>query len=215
MSHVRQQRTSPANLGPRPPPLSPVCTRAHLGKIRPRARKRILYSQQLAHSFSRPKTPTIAFSETCALFHPRRKFNASVSNHFHTLRSLFCQRAKTNSTCFHAIAVRFCRNVGWGAKKERNSPLQERKSGKGSLRGKQVPNEFRSSSFTVQIRAGVGSTWSPRQRSLGSTWSPRQKKSGLYLGPTSKKSGLYLGPTSKKSGLYLQPAQKMQGTRAE
>ena len=156
-----------------------------------------LHSQKLAHSFTHTESLTPAFPTTSTIF----------------VRSSTKERKLT--PLFSSIAVRFCRNVGWGAKKERNSPLQERKSGKGSLRGKQVPNEFRSSSFTVQIRAGVGSTWSPRQRSLGSTWSPRQKKSGLYLGPTSKKSGLYLGPTSKKSGLYLQPTKKLQGTRAE
>src|SRR5579862_6165412 len=100
MSHVRRQRTSPANLGPRPPLGPLVATRAHFAKIRPRARKPVLYCQQLAQSFSIHKAPTAALSGTCALFHARRKCNASVSNHFHTLFALFYQRAKIKSLIF-------------------------------------------------------------------------------------------------------------------
>ena len=118
MSHVRRQRTSPAKLGPRPPLGPLVATRAHFAKTRPRARKPVLYCQHLEHTFSRSKTPTIAFSETCALLHRRRKFNASVSNHFRTLSALFCRSSQLNS-CVFMRSRTLCEKHpgrGWGRK---------------------------------------------------------------------------------------------------
>jgi hypothetical protein len=218
MSHARQQRTSPAKLGPRPPP----------GPLVRTARKRVLYSQHLAQSFSRPNTPTIAFSETCALFHPRRIFNASVSNQFHTLSALFCRCSQINSFVFMRSRTLCEKHRGGGGGESRPGakvrlraevpglcrPRPEAlrsswssfggKQRKGSrtasahekCRGKQVPTEFRSSSSLSsfgslrRFSTGVGCTCSPRQKRMGSTCRPRNYGCGLYLEPTQTKDYL-------------------------
>jgi hypothetical protein len=69
-----------------------------------------LFSLPCALFFQR-ESATVPFSEASALFDLRQKYKSGIVNDFHTLGSLFCQRAEINSFIFSRVRTLLAK---WG-----------------------------------------------------------------------------------------------------
>jgi hypothetical protein len=100
IAHVRSQGSSTARCGGLTPPGHACRPSQHEQPSSPKVTNAPPCFQQIANSFVGPKTPSALFSFTSALFEISAKRNPHIPSNFHTLHSLFCPRAKTNSLVF-------------------------------------------------------------------------------------------------------------------